>query len=206
MPPNSSVTRAMCTPVSRNCSSTLRARMFSATKSGGCIIDSRSTGWFSTTAVRRVRMRIVPTQLSRVPRATGKREWVLSSTSLSESSRGSSRSSQAISVRGVIIDLIGRSPSRNTRCTISCSASSNTPDSVPWRIRALISSSVISGSSEALIPIKRNMPSVEPLRMCTSGAVRRESKRMGPATWQAMASGLPRAMRLGTSSPITRER
>lgn len=47
---------------------------------------------------------------------------------------------------------------------------------------------------------------VEPVSTCTTGAVTRDTTRMGRATNDAMRSGAPSAMRFGTSSPMMSER
>ncbi len=74
-----------------------------------------------------------------------------------------------MSVRGVISDETRRSPSRKTLSTMSCSASSKTPASVPCSIMILISSSVTGGSLEGWIPIRRKTESVPQEREPTSG-------------------------------------
>ena len=71
---------------------------------------------------------------------------------------------------------------------------------------ALISSSETSGPDWVDTPMSRSRVSVEWLSRCTTGALTRESQRIEGAVWQASCSGLARAIRLGTSSPITSDR
>ena len=75
------------------------------------------------------------------------------------------------------------------------------PVSAPWLISALISSSVRFGSASPLMPNSRNTTLVDAVSNPTSGPPMRASTIIGRATHEAMASGLLRPIRFGTSSP-----
>jgi hypothetical protein len=82
----------------------------------------------------------------------------------------------------------------------------NTPVRVPSAIMLFTSSSVtvlsgFSGTPSSLISASVDMRSSH-----TTGAPAMESPRMNGAILAAMPSGLLSATRLGTSSPITKER
>jgi len=106
----------------------------------------------------------------------------------------------------VMRDPTVRSPRRNTRLTIVCSAGSKTPARVPCSIMTAISFSVTGGSSEARSPMRRVTTSVERVRKETMGENSFDSHFMGRAMMEAIRSGLCNAMRLGTSSPMMSDR
>ena len=145
-----------------------------------------------------------PITRSREPSATGKREWrefvMVSRMTSSESLT----SSQTNSVRGVIIERSCRSPKRKMLATISRSASSKTPASAPSSSNNLISSSVTATSLiSSPTPSKRRKNAVASESRRTTGRARFDSQLIGRATEAASRSGLRRASRLGTSSPMT---
>ena len=76
------------------------------------------------------------------------------------------------------------------------------PVSAPWLISALISSSVRFGSASPLMPKTRSTTLVEAVSTPTTGPPMRDSIIIGRATHDAIASGLLRPMRFGTSSPM----
>ena len=75
------------------------------------------------------------------------------------------------------------------------------PVSAPWLMSALISSSVRFGSASPLMPNSLNTTLVDEVSNPTIGPPMRASTIIGRATHEAMASGLLRPMRFGTSSP-----
>ena len=82
--------------------------------------------------------------------------------------------------------------------------SSNTPDWPAFMDQILISFSLTDGSFVGLIPSRRSRVSVEKLRKATTGMASLEINNIGPAREAANFSALFSAIRLGTSSPITR--
>ena len=76
----------------------------------------------------------------------------------------------------------------------------------PPSSRISTSCSLTGASPEGLTRSSRSTPFVEAPRNQTAGKARFESSLMGLATNEATTSGAPSARRLGTSSPIMRER
>ena len=146
---------------------------------------------------------MMPITLSRVPCATGKREYSDAANFPWFSGNGSSTSSHTTSRRGRISALTARSPSLKMLFTMSCSASSKTPASVPCSIMTLISSSVTGGSSDGRNPRAPITRRVDPLINATTGAHKRDRKLMNPDIADPIRSGLCNASRLGSNSPIT---
>ena len=114
---------------------------------------------------------------------------------------GAFTSSQAISVRGIIIEPICRSSRRKTLRTIWCSCASITPASTPSSRLAAISSSVTLRTARPCRPSSLRMPSVLAPSSLTKGRVAADSQFIGAATRRATVSGNICPMRLGTSSP-----
>ncbi len=109
--------------------------------------------------------------------------------------------SQTTSLRGVMSADTWRFPRRMTRLSMSCSAASKVPASVPCWMRILSSSSVTGGSMEGLTRSSQSARSEERLSTHDTGAAIQQSTRMGRAVNTAILSGCVRPMRLGTSSP-----
>src|SRR5829696_9057825 len=83
---------------------------------------------------------------------------------------------------------------------------SKTPARSPSTRRVSTSCSVIGGSAERRAPSSRSTTSVEVTRSQTPGEAKVDRKRIGRAKREAAVSGSLSAKRLGTSSPMIRER
>src|SRR2546429_9848507 len=120
-------------------------------------------------------------------------------------------SSHTTSRRGLISALTARSPNLKMLFTMSCSASSNIPASVPCSIMTLISSSVTGGSSDGRnrrTPMRRR---VDPLINATIGEQSLDTKSRLCSPIVALISGSTRllmgVLRLRPSEepPVTEE-
>ena len=106
-----------------------------------------------------------------------------------------------MSPRGIIIEVICRSSSRNTLRTIWCSCASITPASRPSSRLAAISSSVTLRFGPSLMPSRLSTVWVDQDRSRTKGRAMKDSHSIGGATRRATDSGYIWPRRLGTSSP-----
>ena len=111
-----------------------------------------------------------------------------------------------ILVRRVMISVTGSWSRCSTPSTIARSALWNTPAVVPCLIMCEISSSDGGTSTSLPKPNAFKITLVEIVRNQTNGAPIVESTVIGFASNIARASGLVSAMRLGTSSPMMREK
>ena len=99
-----------------------------------------------------------------------------------------------------------RSPSRSAICTIADSAGSNSPEAAPSRIIMLISAS-LTGTLLALgIGSSFSTSELTPDSTRSAGMAMMAKAVMKRASAIARRSGLPSAIRLGTSSPTITER
>ena len=113
------------------------------------------------------------------------------------SSSGRPRSIHSMSARRVITESTRRSSRLTVRWRISPSVFSNTPDSVPSRIKMRTSSSVTLPSSTSLMPNRRISPPLLRLRSHTTGDATFVTRIIGLAMRDETASGLPSAICLG---------
>ena len=148
----------------------------------------------------------MPTTFSASCSTTGKRERWLDASLRRTSSLESPASSDTIRVRGVISIPAVRPPRCRTPSSMSCSASSKMPPSVPWLMSTLSSSGVMIGSFDGFAPSTHRTARVDTSSRRTTGDAVRDSIPIGPATSEAIFSGWFRASRFGTSSPTTSEK
>ena len=204
--PYSSVTIAMWAPCCLKVSSTRGADMVSGTKTAGCSSGRRSKRSPVMICTSRSFDRTMPMTFSASCSTTGKRERWLAAILRSTSAGESSTSSDTMRVRGVITMPAVRSPRCRTPSSMSCSASSKTPPSVPWLMSTLSSSGVMIGSFDGFARRTHRTAFVDSSSRRTTGDAARDSIPIGPATKEAMRSGWFRAIRFGTSSPMTSEK
>ena len=194
-----------------NCSRSSIPDKVSGTNMAACTCTSSSDSfilgamgvcWFSSKSLETL---IRPSTSSKDPRHTGYHEWASRSWAWATWSRHCCKvrltSNQAMSLRGTIKEVSGRSSSRNTFCTIWCSCCSITPASTPSSRLARISSAVMLRSTLLGKPIKRNTHWVVVDSSNTKGRATKAVHCMGRDTQRATSSGYICPMRLGTSSP-----
>lgn len=117
-----------------------------------------------------------------------------------------SRSIATMSRRGVMIARMDRSPKRMTPAISSFSSGSRMPVLVPSAMIARISSSVTDWSRSFFSRSTVRRSRLERSSTKTTGAATLATSVMAGATRAATASGLPRAICFGTSSPTISDR
>ena len=206
MPPNSSMTTAICTPPPRTTSSSAsRPRLFGASTGGimtsGTGTSPRRPGSTATTCLTCT----IPTTSSWSAPSTGKREWPVARVSSTTRRTGSSADTVSTRTRGVRTSSARRRPNSRERASRAAVPAGSVPFSAD-RCTSDVSSSgerAEASSSCGWTPIHRSARFADRLRSTITGFVARVNPRWNPCTDRAVGSGLARARFLGTSSPNT---
>ena len=209
VPPYSSTTIAICMCFSVISENSAPQRLLSGTKYASRITSfnpllfgSEVPMYFSKSLIY-----TTPTTLSGSSSYTGILEYPSSIESLMVSCKESSKSTQAISVRWVIMSATSISSNSKMLLIISFCTSSITPFSCPTSTIIRISSSVTSSSSAfGSIPNNRTTALVETERIFTNGLQTLETNSKIGTTANETCSDFCMAIFFGASSPKTSEK